>query len=71
MIGTIDWSSITNDGIIVSQTATGVTNTRIINLAAGDILAFITATGKKGMIKVESISGTSDGTITIDVKVQQ
>ncbi|HNY03432.1 MAG TPA: hypothetical protein PKG48_12620 [Bacteroidales bacterium] len=67
----ITWADITTDAVIVAQTASGVTNTKINNLAANDVLAFITASGKKGMIKVESISGTTDGTITISVKVQQ
>jgi hypothetical protein len=67
----IDWNSITDDQIIVAQTASGVTNTYINQLAVNDMLAFITASGKKGMIKVESISGTTAGTITISVKVQQ
>jgi hypothetical protein len=67
----VDWNSITDDAVIVAQTASGVTNTKINNLAANDILAFISASGKKGMIKVESISPNSDGTITISVKVQQ
>lgn len=67
----IDWNNITDDGVIVTQTASGVTNTKINSLAANDILSFIAANGKKGMIKVESISGTTDGTITISVKVQK
>lgn len=67
----IDWAAITDDGVIKIQTETGVDQTKINNLAVGDYLAFITATGKKGLIKVESISGTDAGTITISVKVQQ
>jgi hypothetical protein len=67
----IDWNSITNDEIIVAQTASGVTNTMINQLAINEILSFITVTGKKGMIKVENIEGTTAGTITISVKVQQ
>ncbi len=67
----IDWNSITNDEVIVAQTASGVTNTKVNNLAANNILAFITASGKKGLIRVESITGTNSGTITISVKVQK
>ena len=69
--GTIDWENITTDEVIVAQTASGVTNTKINSLAANDVLAFIAASGKKGMIKVESITGTNNGSITISVKVQQ
>jgi hypothetical protein len=67
----IVWADITDDAEIVAQTASGVTETRITNLAPNDILAFIAASGKKGLIKVEAITGTTDGTITISVKVQQ
>ncbi len=68
---TINWDAITNDEVIVNETASGVTNTRKDLLSADDILAFITASGKKGLIKVESIETGDDGTITISVKVQQ
>jgi len=67
----IDWDNINDDAVIVAQTASGVTLTKVDNLAASDVLAFITSTGKKGLIKVNSISGTTAGTITISVKVQQ
>jgi len=67
----ITWDDITTDEIIVAQTASGVTNTKIKTLAVNDILSFITASGKKGMIKVESITTGSTGSITISVKVQQ
>jgi hypothetical protein len=68
----VNWASIDNDSLILIHTASGVTNTKVNNLAVNDILSFITVTGKKGMIKVESIDGAnSAGTITISVKVQK
>lgn len=67
----IDWNSITDDTQIVAQTASGVNLTKIPQLQIGNVLSFIAANGKKGMIKVESISGTENGTITISVKVQK
>lgn len=67
----IDWANITTDLVIVQQTASGVTESRITNLTAGKYLAFISASGKKGMIKVESITAGETGGITISVKVQQ
>jgi hypothetical protein len=67
----IDWNAITDDAIIVAQTATGVDQTKVNNLDITDILAFQTVGGKKGLIRVEEILGTSTGTITISVKVQQ
>lgn len=67
----IDFNAITNDLTLLAQTLTGVDQTRIPNLKAGDLLAFITDSGKSGILKVESITGTSDGTLTISVKVQK
>jgi hypothetical protein len=67
----IIWDAITDDGMIKTQTASGVDQTKIPNLSADTYLSFITASGKKGMIKVESISGTESGTITLSVKVQK
>jgi hypothetical protein len=67
----IDWASITNDEVIIAQTSSGVDQTKIPTLAPGKYLAFIASSGKKGLIKVESITGEEDGTITISVKVQQ
>ena len=67
----IDWDAITDDAVIVAQTASGVDQTKINNLDITDILAFQTVGGKKGLIRVEEITGTTAGTITISVKVQQ
>lgn len=67
----INWDNITTDEVIVAQTISGVTNTKVNNLAVNNILAFITESGKKGLIRIESITGTNNGTITISVKVQQ
>lgn len=67
----ITWDNITDDAVIVQQTASGVTETRITNLAAGKYLAFIAASGKKGLIKVENLTTGDNGSITISVKVQQ
>lgn len=67
----IVWSDITDDSVIVTETASGVDKTKMSQLATGDILAFIAASGKKGLIKVDAIAPNSDGTITVSVKVQQ
>lgn len=71
VVNTIDWASVTNDEAIVAETASGVTASKINNLTDGDILAFITAGGKKGFIKVNSITTGNDGTINIAIKVQE
>ncbi len=41
---------------------------KVPQLAVGDVVGFTTAAGTNGVFKVTDISGTSDGTITIDVK---
>jgi hypothetical protein len=66
----INWDNIVDDAVIVEQTASGVTQSRITNLSAGKYLAFITASGMKGLIKVESMTTGDNGSITISVKVQ-
>ncbi|MEQ8924455.1 MAG: hypothetical protein RLO81_01515 [Fulvivirga sp.] len=43
---------------------------RINELSEGDIIDFVDNYGKKGIIRVQSISGTFSGQITIDIKVQ-
>lgn len=68
---TVDFNAIADDGVIVAETASGVDQSRITNLSNGKQLAFITASGKKGILQVESISGTNAGTMTLSVKVQK
>jgi hypothetical protein len=50
---------------------TGLSASKMSAVAVGNIISFETAGGKKGLIKVASISGTSAGTITLEVKIQQ
>jgi hypothetical protein len=51
--------------------ATGADQTRTGSLAVGNVIAFMTASGKYGVIKVTDIVAGADGQITIDVKVQE
>jgi hypothetical protein len=67
----VDWNSITNDSLIVILTESGVDLTKANNLDITDVVGFVSATGKKGLIRVEEITGTNAGTMTISVKVQQ
>lgn len=48
-----------------------VSNSKMIQLAQGDVIEFETDGGKKGLIKVASISTGTSGSITIDVKIEQ
>jgi hypothetical protein len=67
----VDWASIADDTPILQLTADGVTESKVNQLAVGDILGFITVTGKHGLIKIDAIVTGSAGTITFSVKVQQ
>jgi hypothetical protein len=67
----IDWDAVTDDTIIVQETTDGVDQTKINQIAVGDILGFVAANGKHGLIKIDNIVAGADGTIEISVKVQQ
>jgi hypothetical protein len=62
---------VATDEALVTSKATGFTEQRVTALAANDVFAFKTAAGKLGLAKVVSISGTTAGNITIEVKVQK
>jgi hypothetical protein len=67
----VDWAAITDDGTIKQLTQDGVIGTKVNHLEIGNVLGFITVTGKRGLIKVDNITDTDNGTIEISVKVQQ
>ena len=54
----------------VDAAASGATLTKINSLAANKVIGFITASGKKGLILVNSVNGTATGSIDITIKVQ-
>ena len=63
-----------NDELITTNvTSTAVSADIVTSLAAGNIVGFITASGKKGLIKVISTNTSSDAnqSVTIDIKVQR
>jgi len=66
----VTWDNITTDAEIIPL-ATGLTETKVNLLTVGQIVSFKTVTGKMGLIKIEVISGTTAGSITYSVKVQQ
>lgn len=54
------------------QTAFGTGgDSKVNNLAVGDIVGFMTAAGKYGVARVNSITGGANGSIVIDVKTQK
>ncbi|MFO7613215.1 MAG: hypothetical protein R6W71_01100 [Bacteroidales bacterium] len=59
-----------NDGALIIDAATGSDQTRIGSLTVGNVIAFITVTGKHGLIKVVNINDGAAGDITIDIKVE-
>ncbi|MFH1161488.1 MAG: hypothetical protein V1733_11150 [bacterium] len=67
----VDWNAIVDDSEIILLTQSGVIESKGNQLAIGDILAFITTAGEKGLIKIVAIVGEDDGTIEISVKVQE
>ena len=60
----------TDDSQVISA-ATSLTADRVVTLAVGNVFAFQTAAGKKGLAKVTALTTGLSGTITIEVKVQK
>ncbi len=66
----VNWDAIQDDSMLITLSQ-GATESKSNELKAGDFVAFITAYGKNGLIRVNSIFQEEDGTIDISVKVQQ
>jgi hypothetical protein len=66
---TAEFDAVEYDAAITA--ITGINDTKIVDFAANDVIAFETDGGKKGLIKVTAISGTEAGTLTFDIKIQQ
>jgi|WetSurMetagenome_2_1015567.scaffolds.fasta_scaffold18032_2 hypothetical protein len=64
------WDNITDDAQILAY-ASSTANTSEKQLTVGSVLAFKTAAGKLGLIRVTDIATGSTGSITYNVKVQQ
>jgi hypothetical protein len=64
-----EFDNIVNDIQIVAET--GISNSKMTQLAVGNVLSFQTVNGKKGLIKVSAITTGDTGKITIDVKIQE
>lgn len=54
-----------NEGDVYTQTKSGVINSSVSNLAVGNVVAFITAGGRKGLIKVTALTPGPNGSITL------
>mgnify|MGYP006266165917 CR=1 FL=1 len=74
-----DFNAIDNDATIVAETETGVTATDATELAPGEVYAFRTDGGKRGIFYIRAVDGPAAfqaggdnaGSVTIEVKVQQ
>ncbi len=64
------WDNILTSSDIATI-AVNTTETSISDIQVGNILAFKTAAGKLGLIKIDNIAAGTDGTITYTAKVQQ
>jgi len=65
-----EWDNIVTDAQIVAV-AGNCTESKINQIAVGDVLAFKTVSGKLGLIRVTDIATGNAGSITYNVKVQQ
>jgi len=66
----VDWDAIQDDTELINLTQ-GATSSMANDLKPDYYVSFVTASGKKGLIRINSISQEEDGTIDISVKVQQ
>ena len=67
---TINWDAIVDDSRLIELTQ-GAIAPQEFELETGNYVAFITASGKKGLIRINGIFQEEDGTIDLSVKVQQ
>lgn len=65
------FTAVADDATIVTE-ATGAADTKVSSLAVGQVFAFETVGGKKGLVHVSAIGGTTaaDRSITVNIKVQ-
>ena len=55
-----EFDNCTSDSMILAQTAIGVNNDSYKTVKENEVVAFITKSGKKGLFKVNSVSGSFD-----------
>ena len=60
-----------DDDAVITEEADGAANSKANQLSEGDVVAFVTAENKMGLVKIGTISGTAAGTMNITVKVQK
>ncbi|MDZ4756571.1 MAG: hypothetical protein SGJ10_00345 [Bacteroidota bacterium] len=69
----LQFGQCNNDSMILAQTAVGVNNDSYKTALPNQVVAFITAAGKKGLIKINTVSGSYDtkmaGQLNFDIKL--
>ncbi len=63
----VDFDNATDADIAALSTFTA---SIVPNLAAGNVVGFVTASGKKGLIKINSVAGSTTGSASLDIKIQ-
>ncbi len=71
LITAAQFDACTNDSLLVAAYNPTYVNQKCKFANTGKIIPFLTAAGKKGLIKVISADQSETGTITIEIKVQQ
>jgi len=66
-----EFDTIQNDSILIASYIEEDGKRKAKNLSNGLIFSFKTQQSKFGILKVNEVSGTSEGTVNIDIKVQQ
>ena len=66
-----EFLNATNDSLLIAVYGQAEGKRKAKNLQDGDIFSFKNEDGKVGLFKVNSVSGTDDGTINISIKVQE
>lgn len=66
-----DFSSCSNDSLLITSYGTTEGNRKSKNLASGHYYSFLTEDHRYGIFRVTSVTGTDSGTILIDMVTQQ
>jgi len=71
LISAAQFDACSNDSLLLAAYNPTYVNQKCKFATAGKIIPFLTANGKKGLIKVVAADEVDTGTITLDIKIQQ
>lgn len=66
-----DFNNATNDSIILANYNEGDAKRKAKKLQANEVFTFRTQKGKLGMFLVNEVTGTTEGTVSINIKIQE